>query len=44
MSKIGCDEAQGFLYAAAMPYEQLLEFLYRHQPVASALAAKEQRH
>ena len=27
MLKLGCDEAQGFLFAKPMPYEQLLEFL-----------------
>jgi len=27
MLKLGCDEAQGFLFARPMPYEQLIEFL-----------------
>ena len=27
MLNLGCDEAQGFLFARPMPYEQLLEFL-----------------
>ncbi|MFB1036041.1 MAG: EAL domain-containing protein, partial [Sinobacterium sp.] len=27
MLKLGCDEAQGFLFAKPMPYEQLLVFL-----------------
>jgi diguanylate cyclase (GGDEF)-like protein len=27
MLKLGCDEAQGFLYAKPMPYDDLLEFL-----------------
>jgi diguanylate cyclase (GGDEF)-like protein len=27
MLKLGCDEAQGFLFAKPMPYDQLLEFL-----------------
>ena len=27
MLKLGCDEAQGFLFAKPMPYEQLVEFL-----------------
>jgi EAL domain-containing protein (putative c-di-GMP-specific phosphodiesterase class I) len=27
MLELGCDEAQGFLFAKPMPYEQLLGFL-----------------
>lgn len=27
MLKLGCDEAQGFMYAKPMPFDQLLEFL-----------------
>jgi diguanylate cyclase (GGDEF)-like protein len=30
MLKLGCDEAQGYLYAKPMPFEQLLEFLTVH--------------
>lgn len=33
MLKIGCDEAQGYLYAKPMPYDQLVEFLNQYRPV-----------
>ncbi|UAA39353.1 EAL domain-containing protein [Paraneptunicella aestuarii] len=32
MLKIGCDEAQGYLYAKPMPYDQLVEFLTQYKP------------
>ena len=32
MLKIGCDEAQGYLYAKPMPYDQLVEFLNLYKP------------
>ena len=32
MLKIGCDEAQGYLYAKPMPYDQLVEFLNQYRP------------
>ncbi len=31
MLKIGCDEAQGYLYAKPMPYPELVDFLKKHQ-------------
>ncbi|MFT2092355.1 EAL domain-containing protein [Paraglaciecola sp. 2405UD69-4] len=31
MLKLGCDEAQGYLFAKPMPYEQLCEFLVQDQ-------------
>ncbi|MFT4746852.1 MAG: diguanylate cyclase (GGDEF)-like protein [Congregibacter sp.] len=31
MLKLGCDEAQGFLFAKPMPYEQLLTFLRENE-------------
>lgn len=31
MIKLGCDEAQGYLYARPMPFDQLLDFLAEHQ-------------
>lgn len=30
MLKLGCDEAQGYLYAKPMPFEQLVDFLAQH--------------
>ena len=30
MLKLGCDEAQGYLFAKPMPFEQLLSFLQNH--------------
>ncbi len=34
MLKIGCDEAQGYLYAKPMPYTQLIEFLNEYRPAS----------
>ncbi|AWL12492.1 uncharacterized protein HMF8227_02027 [Saliniradius amylolyticus] len=31
MLKLGCDEAQGYLYARPMPFEQLVAFLQKHE-------------
>lgn len=31
MLKLGCDEAQGYLYAKPMPYDELTSFLEKHQ-------------
>ncbi|WP_088330169.1 EAL domain-containing protein [Lacimicrobium sp. SS2-24] len=33
MLRLGCDEAQGFLYAKPMPFDQLIEFLDNYQPL-----------
>ncbi|WP_158965495.1 EAL domain-containing protein [Paraglaciecola sp. L3A3] len=31
MLKLGCDEAQGYLFAKPMPFDQLLDFLREHE-------------
>lgn len=31
MLDLGCDEAQGYMYAKPMPYDELIEFLANHQ-------------
>lgn len=32
MLKLGCDEAQGYMYAKPMPYSELIEFLANYKP------------
>ncbi len=32
MLKLGCDEAQGYMYAKPMPYDELTEFLANYSP------------
>lgn len=32
MLKLGCDEAQGYLYAKPMPYDELVQFLKDYKP------------
>jgi c-di-GMP phosphodiesterase len=34
MLRLGCDEAQGFLYAKPMPFDELIDFLDNYKPLA----------
>ena len=34
MLDLGCDEAQGYLFAKPMPYDELIEFLAKHDSEA----------